>query len=53
MLTPAEYWRVPCALGETIAQPTQTFNIGDQLAGYAASPKAGHGITIAAYHPKE
>lgn len=53
MLTPAKYWRVPCPLGETIPKPIENFDIGQQLANYSTSPKAGHGITIAAYDPEQ
>lgn len=53
MLTPVRYWRLPCSLTEAVEQPSENFNIGEKLAGYANNPKTGHGITIAAYDSEQ
>lgn len=53
MLTPAKYWRVPCALEAAVSEPSSEFALPPALANQAAPPTRGHGITIAAYDEVE
>ncbi len=53
MLTPAKYWRVPRGIDAESSPPPHEFKLPDTLAAQSASPKAGHGITIAAYDEEQ
>lgn len=53
MLTPAKYWRIPCALEAAICDPSSEFTLPPTLAGRESLPTRGHGITIAAYDEVE
>ncbi len=48
-LTPAKYWRVPCALQGPTAEPSSEFTLPPELANQTAPPSRGHGIAIASY----
>lgn len=49
MLTPAKYWRIPCALDSVLDAPSIEFTLPSALALQTSPPTRGHGITIAAY----
>lgn len=53
MLTPAKYWRIPCALEGVISEPSSEFALPPALANQTSPPTRGHGIAIAAYDENE
>jgi hypothetical protein len=53
MLTPAKYWRIPCALNGAVPEPLSEFTLPPELANRASPPARGHGIAIAAYDEVE
>lgn len=53
MLTPAKYWRVPCALDDVSSVPASNFILPDDLASQVSPPSRGHGITMAAFDDTE